>query len=599
MTGDRTFDMTEHPHIIHRQIVDLTLKDPGHVYELQNRASEYVREQVYPYLDSLLSELCPLDRHIILDSLELDLESVQAGELAEKLSPGRKIQIRQAIEDQLRYDRKTGSTAEFREGVSRTPDDHLAALLRYFLAHGTLPWWAGKATLPEMESQLISGIRADPDTWRPKLRDLLTDSDRRLRAISQLRDPTLVEIAGLFSGVDTESIVNSLQNIATETGLAGSAPEEMRSKLWKAIVPRLLSPAASADPSILIRAGATALFKGTDPDLPSVFQSISDRLESLSIDDNAVVDFFSKESQIITSDMEKKNDVSGTSKQAVRVQDLISQLITLWKDDPMSTLNETGVRRLLYDALQRKLSESGRGEDLSVQDLEGALSALAQAEQIPYRMMLQALARNITEHLSNEPLLGALFKSYSSPSSEIDQSGADQRQTGQEEQEKIAVRNAGIVILWPFLQSFFAALDLYESSGFRSGEAQETAVLLLHYIATGETDVPEHDLILAKILCNWQEHGSLSRDLQVSELMRRETDSLLNSVISNWSALKNTSPGGLRNTYLQRPGLLTSGDDRSVLQVERNAFDVLLEKLPWTISVIKLPWMPRRIEVEW
>ena len=35
------------------------------------------------------------------------------------------------------------------------------------------------------------------------------------------------------------------------------------------------------------------------------------------------------------------------------------------------------------------------------------------------------------------------------------------------------------------------------------------------------------------------------------------------------------------------------------LYVERKGVDVLLESLPWTISIIKLPWMQDSLQVEW
>ena len=57
---------------------------------------------------------------------------------------------------------------------------------------------------------------------------------------------------------------------------------------------------------------------------------------------------------------------------------------------------------------------------------------------------------------------------------------------------------------------------------------------------------------------------------------------------------------GLRGTFLVRPGKLfrrDSGDD--VLQVEGRSFDILLDRLPWGIGTIQLPWMKRILWVEW
>jgi hypothetical protein len=35
------------------------------------------------------------------------------------------------------------------------------------------------------------------------------------------------------------------------------------------------------------------------------------------------------------------------------------------------------------------------------------------------------------------------------------------------------------------------------------------------------------------------------------------------------------------------------------VRAERITIDVLLEKLPWGISLVKYPWMPKPLYVEW
>jgi hypothetical protein len=63
--------------------------------------------------------------------------------------------------------------------------------------------------------------------------------------------------------------------------------------------------------------------------------------------------------------------------------------------------------------------------------------------------------------------------------------------------------------------------------------------------------------------------------------------------------LKNTGREALRETFLQRLGKLSPTDHGWLLQVEQKAVDFLLNRLPWGIGVIKLPWMDEKIFVEW
>lgn len=83
--------------------------------------------------------------------------------------------------------------------------------------------------------------------------------------------------------------------------------------------------------------------------------------------------------------------------------------------------------------------------------------------------------------------------------------------------------------------------------------------------------------------------------------MRMEANALLEAVVRNWPVLKNTSADGLREAFLQRPGQLLwqEAQERWLVRVERRAHDLLLEQLPWTISMVKLGWMEEMVVVEW
>jgi hypothetical protein len=76
-------------------------------------------------------------------------------------------------------------------------------------------------------------------------------------------------------------------------------------------------------------------------------------------------------------------------------------------------------------------------------------------------------------------------------------------------------------------------------------------------------------------------------------------EDMLSTAISYWTALKNTSPDGLREGFLLRSGKLSHKFDEWFLFVEQKTLDVLLQQLPWTIGFIKLPWMNKMLKVEW
>jgi Contractile injection system tape measure protein len=164
--------------------------------------------------------------------------------------------------------------------------------------------------------------------------------------------------------------------------------------------------------------------------------------------------------------------------------------------------------------------------------------------------------------------------------------------------EGIYVENAGLVLLHPFLPRFFQALGIASE-----GEVivqPERALCLLHFLATGQRIAPEHELVLPKILCNIPLTAPVEADMDLTDSETEEATALLEAVIGHWDVLKNTSIDGLRGTFLLRAGKITRRDDGDWrLQVESKAFDILMDQLPWGISMIKLPWMPRMLWVEW
>jgi hypothetical protein len=78
-----------------------------------------------------------------------------------------------------------------------------------------------------------------------------------------------------------------------------------------------------------------------------------------------------------------------------------------------------------------------------------------------------------------------------------------------------------------------------------------------------------------------------------------EAAALLSAVIRHWDALGDASAEALRGTFLTRPGRLSRRGDEDVLQVEARSVDILLDRLPWGIGMIQLPWMGKILWVEW
>ncbi|HWR01831.1 MAG TPA: contractile injection system tape measure protein [Chlorobaculum sp.] len=161
----------------------------------------------------------------------------------------------------------------------------------------------------------------------------------------------------------------------------------------------------------------------------------------------------------------------------------------------------------------------------------------------------------------------------------------------------IYVEHAGLVLLHPFLPQLFRALGI---AGDDTLLMPERALRLLHFLATGEDQAAEYDLVFPKILCGLPTGALCGKPSGLTTEERDEAYALLSAVVRHWEALKNTGPEGLRETYIKRPGKLSRRSDGDwLLQVESKSFDILLDRLPWAVSMIRLPWMGRMLHVEW
>jgi hypothetical protein len=164
---------------------------------------------------------------------------------------------------------------------------------------------------------------------------------------------------------------------------------------------------------------------------------------------------------------------------------------------------------------------------------------------------------------------------------------------------KFYVNNAGLVLLWPFLTSFFTVLELYKENKFVNFEAQQKAVHLLQYMVNGNENQPEHLMALNKILCGLDVSYPIQQEVSLTDKEKEEANSLLRAIIKHWTILKSTSVDGLRETFLQRDGALYKKDQNWNVKVEQKGVDVLLKKIPWGINTIKLSYNKYIIFVEW
>lgn len=161
------------------------------------------------------------------------------------------------------------------------------------------------------------------------------------------------------------------------------------------------------------------------------------------------------------------------------------------------------------------------------------------------------------------------------------------------------VKNAGLILLWPYLSTLFEQMELLKDDQFVNELKREHATLLLEYLVWGKPPLEQVELSLNKVLCGISPEVNISSTITISTYTKDMTEGLLRSVIDHWSILQDTTIEGFRESFLQRNGHLGRSDKGWVLEVEHLSYDILLSKLPWSISVVNLSWLKHLIEVKW
>ena len=159
---------------------------------------------------------------------------------------------------------------------------------------------------------------------------------------------------------------------------------------------------------------------------------------------------------------------------------------------------------------------------------------------------------------------------------------------------------AGSILLYPYLYRLFKELDYLSENKKIKNSKQNSAVTVMIYLLTGEEQAFDYQLPFVKWLLGipvdeliFIEENSLDK----KEIA--EADNVLLSLKSHWSVLKNSSFTSIRESFLQRAGMMKIYDEQCHISIERKGIDVLIDQIPFSLSIIRLPWIKQQIIVTW
>lgn len=174
------------------------------------------------------------------------------------------------------------------------------------------------------------------------------------------------------------------------------------------------------------------------------------------------------------------------------------------------------------------------------------------------------------------------------------------RVEGVNQEASILIENAGLVLLYPYFKNLFNSLQLLNGKEFKDEISLHKAVVYLHYLVYNEMPEDECALALNKILCGaTPETIILFNEISFTDEELGWSDTLKSMAIQHWTKLGSTTVQGLTETFLKRDGSLIFRANNYHVHVERKGFDVLLDTIPWPLSIIRLPWNNYLISLNW
>ena len=557
-------------HTIQKQYLHVELNGTEtQCFDLQKRLSGICNEWLFPELEKVFDRFTPTEETWYFERIEIDAGSISADRLADL-----GLVVASAIQNKLQgfhpdIFKSTESEIVFNE--RKSVDSVVEEVFVYFLKTGRLPW---SFVLPKgqpLEQYLLTNW-SQAKIFSPLLQNeltvLLKIETVRKRLVQQFSIDFLILVISNIESINKSSFFK-IVNILKQEGIRQSEISYFVDSLLKIVINQA---------------------------------KISNQLT---------------ENELIYDAISGNNIEDSTS------TGLIAVLKNYWPDfdgknnETKSVQNVTGNNLFLLNKIVSYIKKNNLQTE-TVYQLENQLKIGLSQFRPKQKVTEEQLIKLVLESLLNTPQakdIKYLLEQYwfdskgAALDDKLTESSLDLSQItnldlakpkiifSPDIKEGVYINNAGLIILHPFLPQLFNALKIAKEDIIVE---PSRALCLLHYLVTGQDQAHEYDLVLPKILCGFDIQIATDFYGDLSSPDKEEADALLTAVIKHWAVLKNTGIDGLRGAFLVRNGKLAMRDDGEWhLQVESQGFDILLGQLPWGIGMVKLPWMPKLMWVDW
>lgn len=607
-------------HIIKKQILEFKLDSKLGSFSFQNQASRFYKTEILPIIEAYFDQACGDTGIVRIDKLEIDLGVIPENNFRtafktkfNEVFPEKLFEV-VAQSEGLNRSVISGQDVSCCAQSGITKEVRNFEALEFFLREGRLPWWVRDVESYDPAALIEEVIAKEPG----KLGELFLLLARQPALVKRLvyhaSDGVLEKLSALFQPQEYQKIIKLARDLIvlfSECPLLVSAGTlKLRMEVWAGIL-----------------SGCSVNQVGKSINVLKLAETVTDGIaKSIGVDVKELYGYVLKKikkprfgrAEAYAFPILSKVQ-SDYRRQIESIGKLLAELeIKLSNDETGRSLRLAGVR--LRNGFNKRLSRQIKLFQKSI-DQVNRLSSTTDTAEISFaadKAFRKATLKLVTAIAELRLELNALFAQKLpgetlAAAERVVNAIASLDELRKESSllpeltetalfsatEEIYIRNAGLVILWPYLTSFLETIGLVEHNRFINEGANERGVLLLQYLACGVETVREYDLPLNKILCGLSPAAPVGPCFEITPKEKKEVENLLRAVIQNWPALKNLSPSGLRELFLQREGMIFTRDGQLVLRVTEQACDILLDQMPWGIGTVKLPWMKELLLVEW
>jgi Contractile injection system tape measure protein len=603
-------------HVINRQVINLNVFSEKNAFGMQQRVLDLYNRRLLPILDELMTEISPGDDIIRLERIELDMgllnfsytedelirsmRSHLEAQMRNQLIPVEQAQPSSSFTDSSQTNKpisftdlgQTNKLSRFTDPyqtnkpIHQSKEEAQLEILQFFFETGNLPWWfANEKEKVNLDDLILQELTQRPITFTQFLSQIAMQPKAALRMFHQSGKLIRKKWMDLLPELNP-SLVKQLSEFVS--AVTGQKPRTLLSaavqnELHTLARFNLLLPEIKKKQSVT--ASTAAVLRAI-----AFFNQISEQEMHRLVYKELILAFIEfvkrkeRSTNLLAYFVQWENESETEAQQIIRTPLIRLHLLLDEKFEKKFVLPEAIEQAIIQFRKEEKLeqpisakrkkvksffSENQKKETIKSKSLEETIRLLKPMET-------EEETEAIIAHFNT----GNKLSSDTTPAMGLTRCG-------------------GLALVASFLPAFFRELQLLDGDFFAGIEARNKAVHLLNFMATGKTKAAEHSLLLHKLLCGMEPSDAVPTSVKLTAAEKKETLIFLDDIAEQWTSLRSSSGELLRNTFMRRNGVILKKDEAWLLRVERSAMDVLLETIPWGLSVFRAPWSKQLLHIEW